>query len=92
MKKTILVAILGVLLLTSSQKHPAKNTSANKQKIALALNAQYHLGISPDLVLPFDSAGMDSLLSDYKELFDVRPCDSADEEEEEEEDEICVDE
>ena len=58
MKKTILVAILGVLLLTSNQKHPAKNTSVNKQKMALALNAQYHLGISPDLVLPFDLAGM----------------------------------
>lgn len=93
MKKTILVAILGVLLLTSSQKHPAKNISVNKQKMALALNAQYYLGISPDLVLPFDSAGMDSLLSGYKAFFDVTPSDSAGEEEEEEgEDEICVDE
>ena len=85
MKKTILVAILGVLLLTSSQKHPAKKISMNKQKMALALNAQYHLGISPDLVLPFDSAGMDSLLSGYKAFFDVTPSDSAGEEEEEEE-------
>ena len=44
---------------------PAKaNISKNKSSLPLAIQQQ--LGISEDMILPFDSIRMDSLIQDYK--------------------------
>jgi len=46
-------------------KKPAKaNISENKSSLPLAIQQQ--LGISEDMILPFDSIRMDSLIQDYK--------------------------
>ena len=78
MKKYLL--LLPILILfgcknnpSTKENNPDNNDSTKvlntENKTSLPLTIQQQLGISEDMILPFDSIRMDSLIQDYKKCF-----------------------